>query len=301
MLRAFLAGRIMRNIWITVSYEGSGYAGFQRQENRMTVQEMLENCLLELTGEKTTLYFVARTDAGVHAYGQECTFYTDSTIPGDRFIYAMNARLRGDIRVTKSCEMDEDFSVRRRNYGKTYGYLLTESREASPFLKRYIWRTGKKLDLEKMRKAARALEGRHDFTSFRGNNSVPSDPVRNIHEIRVEKDGDRPHLRDRRRLPLPHGKEHRRLPCRCRNGASFSQRHRRNPCGKGQKETGNDSAGRRPLSPSRLLLADYKREHRRNTRHAPFPMVQVKNDFRNPVKSIPRLPRRGRGTAERGG
>ena len=54
----------MRNIWITVSYEGSGYAGFQRQENRMTVQEMLENCLLELTGEKTTLYFVARTDAG---------------------------------------------------------------------------------------------------------------------------------------------------------------------------------------------------------------------------------------------
>ena len=53
MLRAFLAGRIMRNIWITVSYEGSGYAGFQRQENRMTVQEMLENCLLELTGEKT--------------------------------------------------------------------------------------------------------------------------------------------------------------------------------------------------------------------------------------------------------
>ena len=71
MLRAFLAGRIMRNIWITVSYEGSGYAGFQRQENRMTVQEMLENCLLELTGEKTTLYFVARTDAGVHAYGQE--------------------------------------------------------------------------------------------------------------------------------------------------------------------------------------------------------------------------------------
>ena len=145
----------MRNIWITVSYEGSGYAGFQRQENRMTVQEMLENCLLELTGEKTTLYFVARTDAGVHAYGQECTFYTDSTIPGDRFIYAMNARLRGDIRVTKSCEMDEDFSVRRRNYGKTYGYLLTESREASPFLKRYIWRTGKKLDLEKMRKAAK--------------------------------------------------------------------------------------------------------------------------------------------------
>lgn len=155
----------------------------------MTVQEMVENCLRKLTGVKTTLYFVARTDAGVHAYGQECTFYTESTIPGDRFLYAMNACLPYDIRVTASREVDMDFSVRRRNYGKTYGYLLTEERETSPFLKRYIWRTGKKLDLALMGKAARALEGRHDFTSFRGNNSVPSDPVRKINEIRIQKTG----------------------------------------------------------------------------------------------------------------
>ena len=73
--------KTMKNIWITLSYEGTSYGGFQRQENRMTVQEMVENCLQSLTGVKTTLYFVARTDAGVHAYGQECTFYTDSTIP----------------------------------------------------------------------------------------------------------------------------------------------------------------------------------------------------------------------------
>lgn len=179
----------MKNIWITLSYEGSGYGGFQRQENRMTVQEMVENCLRKLTGVKTTLYFVARTDAGVHAYGQECTFYTESTIPGDRFLYAMNACLPYDIRVTASREVDMDFSVRRRNYGKTYGYLLTEERETSPFLKRYIWRTGKKLDLALMEKAARALEGCHDFTSFRGNNSVPSDPVRKINEIRIQKTG----------------------------------------------------------------------------------------------------------------
>ena len=179
----------MKNIWITLSYEGTSYGGFQRQENRMTVQEMVENCLQSLTGVKTTLYFVARTDAGVHAYGQECTFYTDSNIPGDRFLYAMNACLPYDIRVTASREVDMDFSVRRRNYGKTYGYLLTEGRETSPFLKRYIWRTGKKLDLSLMEKAAAVLEGRHDFTSFRGNNSVPSDPVRKIHDIRIQKDG----------------------------------------------------------------------------------------------------------------
>lgn len=179
----------MKNIWITLSYEGTNYAGFQRQENRMTVQEMVENCLLQITGTKTTLYFVARTDAGVHAYGQECTFYTESTIPPDRFIYAMNAVLPYDIRVTRSREVDMDFSVRKGNFGKTYGYLLTEERECSPFLKRYIWRTGKKLDLSKMEKAARVLEGTHDFTSFRGNNSVPSSPIRKINEIRIVKEG----------------------------------------------------------------------------------------------------------------
>ena len=105
-------------------------------------------------------------------------------------MHAMNVLLPPDIRITQSRNMEEDFSVRRRNYGKTYGYLLTENRQASPFLKRYIWRTGKKLDLTKMEAAARVLEGTHDFTSFRGNNSVPSDPVRHIHEIRIVKEGE---------------------------------------------------------------------------------------------------------------
>ena len=153
----------MRNIWITVSYEGTNYAGFQRQPTRMTVQEMLENTLLQLTGKKTTIYFVARTDAGVHAYGQECTFYTESRIPQDRFVHAMNALLPHDIRVRQSREMDEDFSVRRRNFGKTYGYLLTESREASPFLVRTIWRTGKQLDLAKMEAIPCGLSMRSAF------------------------------------------------------------------------------------------------------------------------------------------
>jgi len=75
----------MRNIRITLAYEGTAYSGFQRQENSITVQEILETALQKLTGTKTTLYFAARTDAGVHAYGQECTFYTESSIPGRSF------------------------------------------------------------------------------------------------------------------------------------------------------------------------------------------------------------------------
>lgn len=177
----------MRNIRITLAYEGTPYSGFQRQENSITVQEILETALQKLTGTKTTLYFVARTDAGVHAYGQECTFYTESSIPGDRFIFALNILLPPDIRVTESREVPYDFSVRRNNYGKTYGYLLTEEKDCPPFFKRYAWQAGRKLDISKMEKAAEVLSGTHDFTSFRGNNSVPASPVRTIHDIRIIK------------------------------------------------------------------------------------------------------------------
>ena len=178
-----------RNIWITVSYEGTAYAGFQRQPVAMTVQKAIEEALLQITGVSTTLYFVARTDAGVHAWGQECTFYTESRVPGDKFKYALNAILPRDIRVRESREAAEDFSVRRMNYGKTYAYNIWQDRDISPFMRRYAWVLGRELNVEKMRAAAAVLVGRHDFTSFRGNNSVPSDPVRNLMDIRVEPEG----------------------------------------------------------------------------------------------------------------
>lgn len=77
--------------------------------------------------------------------------------------------------------------MRRNNYGKTYGYLLTEEKDCPPFFKRYAWQAGRKLDISKMEKAAEVLSGTHDFTSFRGNNSVPASPVRTIHDIRIIK------------------------------------------------------------------------------------------------------------------
>lgn len=178
-----------RNIWITVSYEGTAYAGFQRQPVAMTVQKAIEEALLQITGVSTTLYFVARTDAGVHAWGQECTFYTESRVPGDKFKYALNAILPRDIRVRESREAAEDFSVRRMNYGKTYAYNIWQDRDVSPFMRRYVWALGRELNVEKMRAVAAKLVGRHDFTSFRGNNSVPSDPVRNLMDIRIEAKG----------------------------------------------------------------------------------------------------------------
>ena len=180
----------MRNIWLTVMYDGSSFAGFQRQENGLAVQEVIEQVLERVTGRKTTLYFVARTDAGVHAWAQECTFFTESTIPGDRFRFALNAYLPASIRVRESREVPESFSVRKQNTGKTYGYILSASREVSPFLERYVWVSGKTPDLAKMEAAAKVLMGTHDFTSFRGNNSVPSDPCRTIYDITIRQVGD---------------------------------------------------------------------------------------------------------------
>ncbi len=179
----------MRNIHITVMYDGFSFAGFQRQENGLAVQEVIEDVIRRVTGAKSTLYFVARTDAGVHAYAQECTFYTASTIPGEKFAKALNAYLPPMIRVRQSREVAEDFSVRKQNTGKTYGYLLSGEREVSPFLRRYVWASGRSPDLDKMEEAARVLSGTHDFSAFRGANSVPASPVRTLYDISVSQEG----------------------------------------------------------------------------------------------------------------
>ncbi len=179
----------MRNIHITVMYDGFSFAGFQRQENGLAVQEVIEDVVHRVTGAKSTLYFVARTDAGVHAYAQECTFYTASTIPGEKFTKALNAYLPPMIRVRQSREVAEDFSVRKRNTGKTYGYLLSGEREVSLFLRRYVWASGRSPNLDKMEEAARVLSGTHDFSAFRGANSVPASPVRTLYDISVSQEG----------------------------------------------------------------------------------------------------------------
>lgn len=180
----------LRNIHITVAYDGSPFVGFQRQLNGMAVQEVIEDVLQRILGEKTTLYFVARTDSGVHAWAQECTFYTTGTIPGERFASAMNALLPPAVRVRKSREVPEDYSVRRQNTGKTYLYQILRGRDDDPFRYRYVWRLGYTLDVATMRAAAQVLCGTHDFTAYRGNNSVPSNPVRTIYDIHLEEAGD---------------------------------------------------------------------------------------------------------------
>ncbi len=149
----------------------------------MAVQEVVENVLERILGVPTTLYFVARTDAGVHAWAQECTFFTKGKIPGTHFKRAMNALLPLAIRVRSSEECPHEYSVRRANKGKTYVYQLLRGYDDNPFLRRYVWRPGYPLDGDAMQEAAKILVGTHDFTSFRGSNTVPASPVRTIYDI----------------------------------------------------------------------------------------------------------------------
>lgn len=178
-----------RNIQLTLAYDGFAYVGFQRQANGLAVQEVVEQALERITGTKTTLYFVARTDAGVHAWAQECTFYTEGKIPAPKFKSALNALLPPTVRVRRSVERSEDYSVRRTNTGKTYVYQILRGEADQPFLHRYAWQVYAHLDTDAMRRACAVLVGTHDFTSYRGNNSVPADPVRTLYDVRLEESG----------------------------------------------------------------------------------------------------------------
>ena len=110
----------MKNIKLTVAYDGSGYHGFQRQANAMTVQQVLEEKLTVLMGEPTVIAGAARTDAGVHAYGQTVSFRTQSRVPVDRIPIAMKGLLPSDIAVLDAQEMAENFHARFSATGKLY-------------------------------------------------------------------------------------------------------------------------------------------------------------------------------------
>ena len=123
-----------------VEYDGTNYAGWQRQINAMSVQEKLENALRKLTGDKTlTVVGASRTDTGVHAFSQNVHFDTDSRIPAEKFSFALNTMLPEDIRVRKSFRVRDDFHARFQAKRKQYRYLFYNSRHASaisrnPFL-----------------------------------------------------------------------------------------------------------------------------------------------------------------------
>lgn len=181
----------MKRVKLTVAYDGTNYCGWQVQPNGITVQEVLNQCLSEFTGENIETIGASRTDAGVHALGNVAVFDTEMRMPGDKFSFALNQRLPEDIRIQKSEEVDADFHPRYVKSQKTYEYRILNCRFPIPTERFYSQFTYIPLDVDKMKEAASYLIGEHDFKSFCGTGAQVKTTVRTVKEIQIEKSGDR--------------------------------------------------------------------------------------------------------------
>lgn len=156
----------MRNIKLTLAYDGTDFSGWQIQPGESTVQGHLNDLAEKLTQSRVTMQGAGRTDAGVHASGQVANFKTESEMSPEEFQRALNALLPPSIRVIASEEVGPDFHSRWDALAKTYRYRIFRGRVVPPPLWRYVEHDFSKLDFEAMAEAARQFEGEHDFTSF---------------------------------------------------------------------------------------------------------------------------------------
>lgn len=180
----------MRRIRLVVAYDGTNYCGWQIQPNGITVEEVLNRTLCKMTGEAITVIGASRTDSGVHAMGNVAVFDTESTIPPERFSYALNQRLPDDIVIVSSDEVPADWHPRYRNCEKTYEYHVLNTRISVPTKRLTNYFVSFPLDEKKMQQAAEYLKGEHDFVSFCNVRTDVEDTVRTITALDILRDGE---------------------------------------------------------------------------------------------------------------
>jgi tRNA pseudouridine38-40 synthase len=180
----------MKRILITIEYDGTDYAGWQRQRNGASIQQTLEECLKKVTGEQIRITGAGRTDAGVHARGQAAHFDTGSPIPAERFAYAMNFHLPESIRVTYSEEVPEGFSARFRARAKWYRYTIYNHPHPSALDRSTRLHVREPLDTGAMNTALKDILGRHDFSAFAASGGTHKTAVRTIFSATVSRQRD---------------------------------------------------------------------------------------------------------------
>ena len=156
----------MRNLKLTLAYDGTDYSGWQIQPELPTIQGVLASAIGRVTGEKVLPQGSGRTDAGVHARAQVASFATESPIPEENLVKALNATLPPAVRVLAVEEAAPQFHARKCARAKNYEYRMFRGAVVSPFVARYVWHYPYPLDEEAMAEASRLMEGEHDFTSF---------------------------------------------------------------------------------------------------------------------------------------
>ena len=180
----------MRNIKITIEYDGKDFSGWQKQPNKLNIQGEIERAIEEVTGEKVDLIASGRTDAGVHALAQVANFKIEKDIPIEKIPYALNSKLKKSIRVKSAEEVDEKFHSRYTCKRKTYRYVINNSVQGTAIYRNLQYHFPEKLDEEKMNKGIKYLIGEHDFKSFKASGTSSKSSVRTIYDAKVTREGD---------------------------------------------------------------------------------------------------------------
>lgn len=172
---------------LKIAYDGTKYAGWQRQKNAVSVQQVLEESVLTALGDDVRITASGRTDAGVHAGGQVCHFDSDKlTIPPERLPDCLNKILPPDIRAIAGAEGVNGFDSNRSAKKKTYCYSLYVADREMPLKERYAVKIESAPSLEKLRETAKLFEGEKDFKAFCASGSAVKTTVRTVYEVRVE-------------------------------------------------------------------------------------------------------------------
>ena len=181
----------MRNIKLTIEYDGKDFNGWQKQPNKLNIQGTIEQAIKSITGEEVELNASGRTDAGVHALGQVANFKTNSQIPIEKFAMAINSKLKKSIIIKKAEEVDERFHSRLNCKKKTYRYIINNSPEGTAIYRYLETHIPQKLNFEKMKQALKYFEGEHDFKAFKASGTSSKNSIRTIYETNIYENEDR--------------------------------------------------------------------------------------------------------------
>jgi len=171
---------LARNIRLVFSYDGSNFSGWQVQPGLRTIQETIESVLETILKKKTRINAAGRTDAGVHAFGQVASFFSDSSIPADALLRALNSMLPPDIAATDVQDVGPDFHPRYSAKSKTYMYAINTASVRNPLFSRYVLHIKEHLNIDAMANAADYFLGEHDFASFMGVGTPVKSTIRTI-------------------------------------------------------------------------------------------------------------------------
>ncbi|HWK42170.1 MAG TPA: tRNA pseudouridine(38-40) synthase TruA [Croceibacterium sp.] len=195
----------MTRFAITLEFDGGPFMGLQRQDHGPSVQESVERAVFEVTGETVTMHSAGRTDSGVHALGMVSHVDIAKAIEPFRLMEALNARLRPDPIAVLACAVKpDDWHARFSCVGRRYLYRIRNRRAPLTLERGQVWHVTRPLDADAMHRAAQALVGRHDFTTFRSAHCQANDPVKTLDLLDVRRDGDELLIRAEARSFLHH-------------------------------------------------------------------------------------------------